>query len=154
MKMLSDDIRLYIIRPTLTKLDLWSEASEKLLLGTGMIETGFSALKQIKGPALGFWQIEPATHHDIKTHLHIVDKDLRSKVYDLCNMINLPADDELISNLKYGCAIARIIYHRSPAPMPQFNDNAGFAEIYKKVYNTELGKAKYDRIIEVFEGIK
>ena len=152
--MLSDDIRLYIIRPTLTKLDLWSEASEKLLLGTGMIETGFSALKQINGPALGFWQIEPATHEDIAEHLIIYDRDLKDKILIACNMGNLPNDDELISNLKYSCAIARIIYHRSPAPMPQFNDNAGFAEIYKKVYNTELGKAKYDRIIELFEGIK
>ena len=55
-----------VIRPALVKLRLQSPAAEALLLGTAVVESGLSALVQAGGgPALGLYQIEPATHADI-----------------------------------------------------------------------------------------
>ena len=63
-------LRLYIIRPTLQKINLWSEAAENLLLGTAAQESLLGTyLKQNgNGPALGIYQMEPNTHKDIWIH--------------------------------------------------------------------------------------
>ena len=56
------DLRVEVIRPALRALDLWSPAAEDLVLGTAAQESGLAYLRQIGGgPALGLWQIEPAT---------------------------------------------------------------------------------------------
>lgn len=64
-----EQLRLYVIRPTLEKIELWSEAAENLLLGTTAQESHMGTyIKQVgKGPALGIYQMEPATHKDIWT---------------------------------------------------------------------------------------
>lgn len=152
--MLIDDIRSFVIRPVLQKTGLWSLAAEKLLVGTILIETNCNALKQVKGPALGLFQIEPATHEDIKLYLaHPANKEILDKVLACCEMTNLPSDDELISNLKYGCIIARLIYHRNSLPLPVYDDDEGLANMYKVVYNTNIGKANYERCVQIFKGI-
>ena len=152
--MLIDHIRSFVIRPALQKTELWSLAAEILLTGTILIETNCNALKQTKGPALGLFQIEPATHEDIKLYLaHPTNKDTLEKVLSHCEMANLPSDDELISNIKYGCLIARLIYHRNKMPLPAYDDFQGLANMYKVVYNTNMGKANYERCIGIFKGI-
>src|SRR5688572_10203521 len=65
------DLRELVIRPTLKYVDLWSQAAENLLVGTWFQESsiaGSTRLKQVKGPALGGYQIEPATHKDNWLH--------------------------------------------------------------------------------------
>ena len=58
-----------VIRPALTKINLWSRSAEELVLGTAIVESGLTYLKQRgEGPALGLWQIEPATHEDLYTN--------------------------------------------------------------------------------------
>ena len=58
-----------VIRPALTKINLWSSSAEELVLGTAIVESGLTYLKQHgDGPALGLWQIEPATHEDLYTN--------------------------------------------------------------------------------------
>ena len=56
----------YIIIPVLSKLDMYSESAANLLLGTAAIESDMGQfLRQINGPALGIYQMEPSTHLDI-----------------------------------------------------------------------------------------
>ena len=61
----------YIIKPTLEYMDSLggnynTKESRFLKLGTGAIESNCGEfIKQINGPALGIWQMEPKTHDDI-----------------------------------------------------------------------------------------
>ena len=56
----------YVVRPSLESIGLWSEAAERLLLGTAIAESQLTWLRQHGGgPARGVYQIEPATHDDI-----------------------------------------------------------------------------------------
>jgi hypothetical protein len=56
-------IRTQVIYPALNKMGMWSEAAGELVLGTAIVESNHTYLKQHgDGPALGLWQVEPATH--------------------------------------------------------------------------------------------
>ena len=60
------DIREYAVRPALEMIELWSQVAEDLVMGTAAQESHFSYLEQLhQGPALGMWQMEPATFRDI-----------------------------------------------------------------------------------------
>lgn len=55
----------WLIQRATISLGLWSQAAEDLLLGTAIQESGLVHVRQVGGPALGYWQMEPATHDDI-----------------------------------------------------------------------------------------
>ena len=58
-----------VIKPLPKKLNLWSPSAEELVLGTAIVESGLTYLKQHgDGPALGLWQVEPPTHEDLYTN--------------------------------------------------------------------------------------
>lgn len=62
-------LRDLIIRPTLVEMGHYSPAAEALLLGTAAHEShGGRYLSQIRGPARGIYQMEPATHDDLWRH--------------------------------------------------------------------------------------
>lgn len=130
------DLRECVIRPVLKALELHSAEAEDLLMLTAAQESklGFH-LTQLNGPALGIYQIEPATHKDILRYL--------SRRTDLAQKVGMFAvkgsHDELVWNLAYSTAIARIKYYMVPLPIPL--SLGGQAEYYKKYYNTALGKA-------------
>ncbi|KAF0118141.1 MAG: hypothetical protein FD149_866 [Rhodospirillaceae bacterium] len=67
-----------VIRPTLLHLGLHSPAAEALLLGTAIQESRLGTyLRQTGGgPALGVYQMEPATHEDIWTNFLAYRPDL------------------------------------------------------------------------------
>ena len=63
---LHNQLRELIITPALSKLQLYSKDAEELLIFTCAVESdGGTYLKQIKGPALGIYQMEPRTYNDI-----------------------------------------------------------------------------------------
>lgn len=143
-----------VIRPALTAVGLHSEGAEMLLLGTAVIESNLEYLKQIKGPALSFWQIEPATHKDVKKWLSYRDNwKLRDRVLSACLMGVLPDDEALLWNMRYACLIARIVYLRSPEPIPAPTDAHRMALMHKLVYNTPLGKTDAGESFYIFKEI-
>ena len=108
-----------IVRPALQGVNLWSESSEVLLLGTCMTESNFGTyLKQIgSGPALGVYQMEINTHNDIwKNYLH---RSLLARhilefsdiAFDF-NSSLMPDVGMLIYNLYYATLMARVDYLR------------------------------------------
>ena len=140
-----------VVRPTLEHLDLWSEAAENLLVGTAVQESRLEFLQQHGGgPALGVYQIEPATHLDVwenflRYRKGPSDNYLWNAVGNLAAPLpELPADEQLITNLAYATAIARIIYYRRPEPLPAADDIEGLAAYWKQHYNTPLGKGDPD----------
>ena len=62
-----------IVEYALYKVDSFSDDALALVVRTGMAESGYRALKGYGegNPAIGFWQIEPATMNDmIKNYIH------------------------------------------------------------------------------------
>ncbi len=57
-----------IVQPVLAALGTWSLESEMLLMGTAAHESLLIYTHQIGGPALGYFQMEPATHDDCWTN--------------------------------------------------------------------------------------
>jgi len=132
-------VRLYIIRPTLVALDLWSQPAEDLVLGTAIQESRLQYLRQLGGgPALGLWQMEPATHEDIWNNYLEPKPQLRIKVLGAAGFYVRPTAEALVYNLRYAAAMCRVHYLRVPGAIPA--DLRGQAEYWKRSYNTPLGK--------------
>jgi hypothetical protein len=116
--------------------------AEQLLLGTALQESHLSHRRQIGGPALGYFQVEPKTHDDVWNNFLKYRPQLAAKVNQLLSSPTANKIKELENNDKYATAIARIIYLRAPAPMPPLNDIPKMAAYWKRYYNTALGKGK------------
>jgi hypothetical protein len=149
------DLRELVVRPTLQHLRLWSPAAEDLILGTAAQESAMGTyLAQLNGPALGIYQMEPATHDDIwNNFLHYKDI-LADNVQDLLTGSStseasflFDGSNELIGNLYYATAMCRIHYLRVPEMLPVHKDIKGYAAYWKKYYNTELGEGTEEEFI-------
>lgn len=131
-----------IVRPALIAIGLWSEAAEILVTGTALQESGLRFLHQIKGPALGFFQMEPATHDDawknfIRSAL-LVRVD--ALIADGVARASTPDAFHMVGNAYYAAAMCRIHYARAPQPLPSDEaDLAAFGAYWKAHYNTALG---------------
>ena len=138
-----------VIEPALDILDLNSQAAVELLLGTALIESGLKYLKQLgNGPAVGVYQMEPRTHSDIWTNYLHYKPDLVKKVRKLAHRNSEfgPAQ-QMVGNLWYATAMARIHYYRVRAPLPAAGDIEAQASYWKRHYNTHLGKGTTDKYI-------
>lgn len=155
-------LRAYVIRPALEPLGLWSTAAENLLIGTIAHESaGGKYLHQIKGPALGIYQIEPITHFDIWSNYLKYKKELRDKVlgmvparnlrHDSVTGIEYGAESMLITDLSYATVMARLVYLRAPAPLPLAHDTTAIAAYWKQYYNTPLGAGTERQFITHYE---
>jgi hypothetical protein len=139
-----------IIRPTLFYLDMYSMSAETLLLGTAIQESLLCYIRQLgSGPALGLYQMEPATHTDIWLNYLGFRPELKEKMEDL--LAPFPSRiDQLQSNLFYATAMARLHYYRVSMPLPEPDDIGGMAAYWKDHYNTELGAGSVQEFIDRF----
>ena len=131
-----------IIKPALTVIDAYSDAADELVLGTALQESRLQYIKQLgNGPALGVFQMEPATHDDIWENYLAYKDDLADAVKSLAapNGGAHPSANELIGNMWYAAAMCRIHYLRVSDPLPEAGDVPGQAAYWKEHYNTYLG---------------
>jgi hypothetical protein len=148
-----NDLRDYVVGPTLRAANLWSPAAEILMLGTALHESTVASttrLHQIKGPAIGIYQMEPLTHFDLWLSFLKYQPILRETVLDMipkCSLkfdsatgIMYGADALLATDLRYATVMARIKYRQVKEAMPAENDFVGLAQYWKKYYNSALGK--------------
>ena len=134
-----EQFRRLVIRPTVRRLGLWSPAAERLLLGTAITESGLRHLHQVRGPARGLYQIEPATLRDLQANWLPRRSVLAEGLRELASPHGA-LEDQLIWNLAYASAVARLIYCRRPEPLPRADDVAGLAAYWKAHFNTAAGK--------------
>jgi len=157
--MLANEIRKYVIVPTLQIANLWSPSAEILVYGTGMVETNYDHLMQFGAPkdgGYGFWQEEPSDYDDLKKWLRMQSeaRPYLTNTLTACYYESMPVDMMVFaSNLKFACLICRLHYYRVNQPLPKSNDAAGFANYHKEFYNSMLGKADVDKNTEVFQKI-
>ena len=140
-------LRDLVIKPALIEIELYSEAAEQLVLGTAIVESKLSYIKQLgTGPALGLWQIEPDTHTDVYDNF----LEYRDELQEIIMSLSAPGqtfEENLTSNMQYGAAICRLCYYRAPASLPDAFDLEGQAAYWKQFYNTPLGAGTEEKYI-------
>lgn len=140
-------LREEIIKPTLSLIGLYSEAAENLLFGTAAHESHAGTfVKQVGGPALGLYQMEPRTYDDIWNN-YLIGRSLREQVLSACMYEMKPPAQHLLWNMRLSTIMCRIHYLRSPGALPQATDLEGLANYWKKFYNTHLGKGTPEQFI-------
>lgn len=129
----------YVIRPALEGLDAWSPAAERLVWGTAAVESagGYYLAQHPEGPALGIFQMESATHNDLRWNYFHHRPKLERKLRDLVGGTLKP--DRMRSDLLYAAAFCRLHYLRRPEPLPNADDIEGMARYWKMFYNTRHG---------------
>lgn len=132
------DLRKYIIRPALSQHGLWSYDGEELLMLTAAKESrlGYYLHQLGTGPAMSPWQIEPATFDWLRGRFpqYLAGRDSSELVYDL----------------RLGALVARLRYLVDPEPLPNKADVEGMAKTWKRVFNTEQGKGKWQEARDAY----
>lgn len=148
-------LRDLIIRPTLVEMGHYSPAAEALLLGTAAQESrGGRYLAQLRGPARGIYQMEPRTHDDLWRHFLPSRRPLKALLLSWAHdPAPYPSPDQMVYDLRYATAMARVHYLRVPAPLPAADDILGLATYYKKYYNTPLGRATIEEALKAFQEV-
>ncbi len=126
-----------IVDHVLRALDMHSQDAFDLVMRTGMQESKFKYLEQLgEGPALGFFQVEPATAEDTWVNYLVFKTSIREK---LALVAPLGPWDEftIMSNIALQVALCRLKYRRDRYRIP--SDIFGQASYWKRVYNTPLG---------------
>jgi len=150
-------LRELVICPALHSIGLWSSMSEDLLIMLAAHESnGGDYIAQIDGPALGIYQMEPATHNFLWSKLRGTDEKymaLGGKILFACHFMGKPDSTELIWNMKYATMMARVLFLLNKEPIP--TDIKNLAQYAKKYWNSPSGKAtpeKYESAYYRFEG--
>jgi hypothetical protein len=147
----------YIIKPTLKYMsgNYYSKDAAFLLLCTSAIESNCGdKIKQDDGPALGIFQMEPATHGDIwmncdrlKHEKDGISSHFSHKIMQLLMPLESGIDESLIVSPMYACAMARLKYSMDKAPLPDRNDIKAVYGYYKRIYNTPSGASTYEKFL-------
>lgn len=145
--MITKQEALALIRQVLPK-SLWSKSAVTLVFCTGLKESGYRTDRQLGGgPALGYWQMEPATHDDIWKNYLAYRPALAAIVR---HYGHTPVD--LVKNPAYALLMCRIKYLRDNQALPAPFDAVGMAQTWKRVYNTHKGAGKLDSAtLKLFE---
>jgi len=135
-----DQFTALILRPALEEIDLYSLKAERLLLGTMAQESNFGTyLKQVNGPALGIFQMEPRTYYDLWNTILKNDLKLATLIRNDYPSKQVIDPEEMIYNLKFACKMARVFYYRIKEEIPDSSDPNEIFKYYKKYWNTSLG---------------
>lgn len=128
----------------------FTKESVELLAGTCAQESAYGKYrKQLGGgPALGIFQMEPATFHDCIENFLAYKPGLMAKVIKISGVDRLNPDDLEKNDILATC-MCRVRYFRDKRPIPE--TLLGQAEYWKKIYNTYLGKGKVEEYIKNYD---
>ena len=139
-----------VIRDTLIKFEelggaAFSEDAVQLLLMLAAYESNMGKfIKQVGGPALGIFQMEPETHDDIWKNFILGNKSVNfavAKFLPSTHSLTKKSDGSelLATDIRYATVMARAFFMRFKEPIPDSDyDKARYAKYY---WNTEAGKA-------------
>lgn len=135
----------YVLGPAARLLGIGdSPEARALLAGTVAVESaGGRWLHQKQGPAIGIFQMEPATHDDIWNNYiaHRPQAFIR---------IERRHPEAMHWDLRYSAIMARIHYLRVPEPLPLPSDVEGMGLYWKNHYNTLLGAGTVAKFVKAY----
>ena len=121
-----------------------NESVVRLLLMIAAHESGgFTYCKQKGGPALGLFQMEPATFEFVMGYLK------RTGKFQAVNL-NTPLE-RLVIDVEFAAAMARVYLWTFPEPLPEPDDLEGLAQYAKKYWNTDQGAASAEKYLNDFK---
>lgn len=129
------------VKPALAALPpaLNTLARQQLVLGIGNKETQYRYIRQIGGgPALGFWQMEPATHDDLWSNFIRYRPQIQAALLRILAGAK-PDPARLVDHPVYAAAVSGVDIYRSKDPLPPANDPSAQAGFWKRNYNTDEG---------------
>lgn len=141
-------IRDLVVIPALATIGHAEPAAIRLVIGTGLIESQYSYIAQVGGPALGPFQMEPVTANDAWLNYLPYQNALRASITHLMATYQDKVE-QLAWNWQYAAAMCRIKYLRSPMALPHVDDMEGMAQCWKSVYNSAGGAGDPNKFIEL-----
>lgn len=148
-----EQFRSLIVRPALQRINLWSPAAENLVLGTALHESHLIYVRQLpKGPALGPFQMEPATHADIWRSFLRYQAELKLLVGKTTSYFSgdFPDPGDMMHNWLYASVMCRVHYRRVKEGLPPSDRADLLAAYWKRHYNTPLGKGTVEQALPHF----
>ncbi len=126
-----------------------------LVYNTGLVESKYVYLQQIKGPARGFFQCEPWVAVDVCTNYLKYRESLMKKVAKVCmldwNVFMTPDENQwryiLTTNVAAQIVLCRLHYRRVPKPLPRTLEEQ--AHYWKDYFNTAKGKGTPEHFMEI-----
>ncbi|MBQ7617835.1 MAG: hypothetical protein IJS50_03075 [Desulfovibrio sp.] len=129
-------------------LGLAKEQAASFLLEIAAAESDFGYyVRQVSGPALSAWQIEPATAKDLCERLPARNFLLYQKIMALKDP-NLSLEDNLTINLKFGAAMCLGVLWLKGLRVEELDSLPKRARAWKKYYNTYLGKGTLEGYVQ------
>lgn len=136
----------------LGKTSLNTRSARTLLFMIAAHESHLVNRKQIGGPALSLFQIEPDTLDDLYTNW-LAHRSAWQTVLDSYRMVGttmLPRLEALESVDAYGVCAARMQLWRAVEKIPGADDYLALADYAKRHWNTEAGKASPEKYLTDF----
>lgn len=121
-----------------------TESAVRLISMVAAHESGdFHYVRQLRGPALSLFQIEPATFIDLCRYAE-------TRRFAIAG--ELPCSPwRLVFDQRFAAAMARIFFLRFKEPLPEPDDLNGLAAYAKQYWNTHLGKATPEQYFNAYQ---
>lgn len=132
------ELRLYVIRPTLTYLGRYSRKAEALLLGIAASQSELgSALHHRRGH--GLYLIGELRHEALWNRFLAKDPELASLVRGLASQHAFLSSPhmELTVNLRYATAIAWLLIEEQHTALPEEDDLLAMARIWRQTFHPQ-----------------
>lgn len=139
-----------ILIPTLEGLQIRDVNLRELLVFTCAVESsGGTYVKQINGPALGIYQIQPNTFSELWHNYIIRQPDVVNLLSMNLHINRFPDPFDLITDLKLATATC-VLYYKWKKVHVNSTEDEELWNVYKQYYNTELGKAEKEPSIKLY----
>jgi hypothetical protein len=148
-----DQARIYIVRPSLQAIGLWSVNAEELLMGTAAQESKFFNYVRQTGISSGVmggfgpYQMEPPTYIDLWNRL-INGKPFETIIMSACNYSQKPSLSRCMTDFMLATIMCRIKYLDISEALPEASNVPAIAAYWKKYYNTPLGAGTEQEFID------
>jgi hypothetical protein len=113
-------------------------------------------IRQVKGPAMGIFQIEPNSEKLVWKWAIKESEDFFEALVN-SSTGSIFSEDDLVGNIKYQIILARAYYYSWPNALPIISDPIDkesikrMAEYWKKYWNTEEGKGTVKGAIKKYK---
>jgi len=150
MGICAEELRQWVIKPTLKRIGQYSKAAENLLIATAAQESQLGEhIKRQGQRGLGIYQINSLAHRHIWDDYLAQRPDLASVVRGLASQrdfLNHP-HTELATNLCYATAIAWLMYSRHENfELPNVDDAESMAKCWKRYFHPKTTVSLQDFI--------